>query len=540
MVAQPTRAHPSYIVIAALRSLKESYELAVPLAFLGLLLLRKYFAVSVWKTILGALLLFGIPLGGLALIGFAHWWTHTFWIAHGALQVQYGILRRTTQHIPLRRIQAVSFEADLLERLFRVVRLRIFLAESSGLEGGEILIRALPREEAEMWAREILPASFASSSPAADPASVSPKGETLVDAGDPKGDGASQKGILSGELRGDAHGKAHRYSTSEAFVTALTSAPLLQTFLLLALIYYGELASFRDDALAELVARGILAAPPDPLALELIQLILLFFLSWIVAFIGKWIYTLRYRFFRTPEAIILEEGWISRRTKVITIERIQALEIRQNLLQLFFGFASFRIHVAGKGDVSTGTIPFLRTSHLNTLLQDLLPEFPDILADLKPLPAGARSRYWVRFSRYIVLLILFLFGLAAILYLFFHFRLAVYLFDELSRLLTVSPVSGRGILLSFLLLLLSVGMAWGELSYRFSGYRRTSQGYVMASFVFSRYRTFVPRNRVQQIHLFQNPFQRPAGLATVRLHWVGGSEKLFHLPLDDVLSWRRP
>ncbi|RKQ83496.1 PH domain-containing protein [Brockia lithotrophica] len=503
----PTRAHPSYIVIAALRTAKEHWEAGLPLLILATVLLKKYFSVSLAKTLLGLFLLFGIPLAGLVLLGFAHWRTHTFWLDGATLHVQYGILRRVQQKIPLRRIQSAATEADFLERLFGVVRLRIFLAESAGLKEGEILIRALPKKEAQWWMQEILATPLGPPAPS------------------PKEEGDSAQNPPSVEI--------FRYSTEQAFRGALLSPPIIQSFLIVAVLY-GRLASFKDGALLESLLRRIAPAFSSPLEQQLAQLVVLFFVSWVVAVAGKWIYLLRFRFYRTPEALILEEGWISLRTKVFSLERIQAIELRQSPLEKLAGMASLRLYVAGKDETHHGTIPFLLVDRLPALMNELLPQVPDILMDVHPLPASARRPYWTRFLRHAFLLVFVIPEIIAGAF-FYHLPLAVDPFDAVSYLIALPWRSA--FLGGTLLFLILLGIVWGEWAYRHGGYLRSPQGYVLSVCLFTHRKIFVPRHRLQEMRLYQTPWQRLPGLANIELLWLGGSVRLFHLPLEEAQRW---
>jgi len=90
-----------------------------------------------------------------------------------------------------------------------------------------------------------------------------------------------------------------RYSIDQAFRGALLSPPIIQSFLIVAVLH-GRLTSFENGALLEFLLRRIPPALSDFFGQPLIRLVVLFFVSWVIAVAGKWIYLLRFRFYRTP------------------------------------------------------------------------------------------------------------------------------------------------------------------------------------------------------------------------------------------------
>jgi uncharacterized membrane protein YdbT with pleckstrin-like domain len=71
------------------------------------------------------------------------WRTTTYTLTTKRLQTRYGIITRRGRDIPLTRINDVSFEKGLLDRLLGAGRL---VVESAG-EHGQIVLRDIPRVE---------------------------------------------------------------------------------------------------------------------------------------------------------------------------------------------------------------------------------------------------------------------------------------------------------------------------------------------------------------------------------------------------------
>jgi len=130
--------------------------------------------------------------------------------------------------------------------------------------------------------------------------------------------------------------------------------------------------------------------------------------------------------------------------------------------------ASLRLYVAGKHETHRGTIPFLLVDRLPALIKELLPQVPDILMEVHQLPAGARRRYWTRFLRLTFLLVFATPAIAALAAFYYHLPLPVRPFDIISY--AIGFLWRPATLWGTLLLLILLGIIWGEWAYRHGGY----------------------------------------------------------------------
>jgi uncharacterized membrane protein YdbT with pleckstrin-like domain len=77
------------------------------------------------------------------IVPFLHWRTTTYELTTRRLRTRYGIVTRRGRDIPLTRINDVSFEKGVLDRLLGAGRL---VVESAG-EHGQIVLRDIPQVE---------------------------------------------------------------------------------------------------------------------------------------------------------------------------------------------------------------------------------------------------------------------------------------------------------------------------------------------------------------------------------------------------------
>src|SRR3712207_3282043 len=108
------RQHPAWILLSALRQLR---GLALPFAVLLITGGRRQ---EEWILVVGGIVtLVGVIARTIA------WWQYRYEVTGGELRVHSGLLARRERFVPLERIQAVDVSETPLQRLFRVVCLRI-------------------------------------------------------------------------------------------------------------------------------------------------------------------------------------------------------------------------------------------------------------------------------------------------------------------------------------------------------------------------------------------------------------------------------
>lgn len=181
--------------------------------------------------------------------------------------------------------------------------------------------------------------------------------------------------------------------------------------------------------------------------------------------------------------------------------------------------------------------PFVRTSELDVFLAAVLPPYAGSLRDaglrrLGPVAcrrAIVRAVIWWPFAAGVTGGVLWLTGLSGLL------EDARWLLEQL---LIVAAVLSVGLLV---LLVADAILAW-----RGARYGHTARELVFVSGGFTRVTAIAPRRRLQHMRLAANPFQRRAGVASVRVRTVSSGTdglELRDVPAadaDELLAWFRP
>ena len=201
---------------------------------------------------------------------------------------------------------------------------------------------------------------------------------------------------------------------------------------------------------------------------------------------------------RVGSDLHVRRGLLDQREATVSLHRIQAVRVRENLIRRRLGLATVQLQSAGsgrqaEGDVTRLTIPYARVTDLARLLPELLP----VAVDHPPLigaPPAARRRAWFR---RVVPAVLLMVPLAA----------------------WASVTTSSWALL--LLVLVAPFAVAGELAYRNLGHISTP-GLVVASHgTYERVTELLPVAKTQSTTLRISPFQRRAGLATLHIDVAG-------------------
>jgi len=116
--------------------------LVVAVALVAEVLIPSGSAAAVERLIVAAIAILGLMLW--LMVPVLRWRTTTYELTTRRLRVRGGIVTRHGRDIPLARINDISFEKGLLDRLFGSGRL---VVESAG-EHGQIVLADIPRVEA--------------------------------------------------------------------------------------------------------------------------------------------------------------------------------------------------------------------------------------------------------------------------------------------------------------------------------------------------------------------------------------------------------
>lgn len=477
---EPQRLHPSSPVLDLIASAR---QWVLPLAIITF--------GSARSLVTGPLFLIGLA----AVVGWKvlAWRRFSYRLDHDVLVIERGILQRHRREVPVNRIQQVDLQRRLRHRVVGVAVVRIDTA--GGGRGAEVVLEAIG-DDASHTLRSALLVRSGVGAPNDD-------GSPEVDLADeplgPSGPGTGPAAASS-----TAIGPSHRaepvleLDTRALIVAGVTGSRLLAVLPLAgaAFGFFGQLPEGLQGNLADHAPTG--AAVAVVAAVAVLPLLAVFAAA--TSVLTDHGFTL----VRVGDDLHLRRGLLDQREATISLRRIQAVNLHENVVRRRLGLASVQLQSAGsgsqaEGDVTRVTIPLVRRADLDALLARILPAAVDA-PPLIPPPSAARRRAWVRGVLPATVVLPVMVAAIAVLS---DWRQAV---PPLAVICVV---------------LLAVLAATAELRFRNLGHAATPELVVASGGGWVRHLAFVPVAKTQSTLLRSSPFQRRSGLATLRIDVAG-------------------
>ncbi|CAN5756715.1 PH domain-containing protein [soil metagenome] len=398
------------------------------------------------------------------------WRRRTYLLADGVLLVEGGLVVRSQQLVPCKRIQQVNLVQKLRHRALGVAVLDV---ETAGNESG-VRLEVLDVEEAERLRTALLAA----------------KAGALATSS--SGEGAAEE-----EDEDEAGERAPRWVPApwpvveltyrQLAVAGMTGVELLVVFALAATAsqFLGgrSWSPFAGVDLGALDALGPLLVVAAAVALLAV---------WLGAAVAASILTHGgYRLTLVGDELHVVRGLLDRKEASLPLARIQAVRIAASAPRRLLGLVSLRIDSAGSGsgdDSRRVSVPILPLAELGRVLPLILPG-----ATLPPLSRPPRAALRRAVIRRVV-------------------PVAVV------AVVTASVLRPWGVL-ALVLVPLAAGV--GAAAYRGLGHALSAGFLVTRSGSFSRRTVVVPLARVQSARLRASPWQRRSGLATLSVDLAG-------------------
>lgn len=253
---------------------------------------------------------------------------------------------------------------------------------------------------------------------------------------------------------------------------------------------------------------------------------------------------------RRGARIETEYGIINHNFNGIDIDRIQSVEVSQSFFQRLLKSCTLslaRVASAAQDSSESSTKsqarlvihPFVKLDKVDEILAGLLPEWQDLPAPDKKLPARARRRAILQGGGFWLAIITFITMFLLALPLNFDFLS----YSELSDYLifyTMADVFAR-VLYGVALLIFIVDIVGAILWHKGSGFGYDSTYVTIENSGISTNRTITPRTKVQMASLQTNPLQRNKQLTTIIAFTAAGvgasTLKLIDAEQDDASAW---
>lgn len=347
-MSEPRRQHPVAGLTQLLRVLKDNWLTLLVLFFLGT------GSESSWA--LYAMLGFtGVGAVG----GMISWWRFTYCVQDGELQIRQGIFVRKQLYLTRERIQVIDISAGLLQRMFNLVSVEV---KTAGSTSKEAKIDAITHTEAEELKRLL------------------------------------RHGPSAMEYDATPPSQLYKLGYRDLFLSALTSGNLGIT-----LSIVGGAFSQLDQVIDEQQAvRFFEWIVPASSSINFVFVAILFVLvvSWILSILGSLIKYYDFTLQVKEHELLIKRGLFEQKQLTIPFDRIQAIQIKEELLRQPFGYAAVQLESAGYADEqhsqnSTVLFPFIKKKEVGQFLARVLPEYAVETPTVSPPPLALR-RYLFR------------------------------------------------------------------------------------------------------------------------------------------------
>ncbi|WP_409296556.1 PH domain-containing protein [Peribacillus sp. SCS-26] len=324
------RLHPAGILVSTLRTLK-----GILLPFL--LLLASGRGEGAGYQLLYSILPVAISIG----VGIFRWRSFSYGIAEGELRIYQGVLLKKSRYIRLDKIQSLDITQGVIQRLFKVVSVKIETA--GGTKGGEpeAVLEAITSRKAEALGQIIKEGRQAV---------LPPRGE---------------------------HPERKTYSPAnrDLWIFAATSGRVGVIFSGAAavLLQFQEVIPYRR------VLLGIEDYAASGSAAIVLLLLAAFLLAYGAAIINILLKLANFSVERTSSDLIVSSGLIETRQVTIPFKKIQAIRISENPFRQPLGYVSVSLYYAGgtkgRGHSKTILLPLIKREKLEGIFGSLLPEY---------------------------------------------------------------------------------------------------------------------------------------------------------------------
>ena len=453
------RLHPWTILLGTIRLVRGFLITAITVAFVG--------PRSTWIWVLAVS--FAASLARVV----ARYLSFTYRVQNGELITRQGVLGRRERSIRLERIQEISTEQGVLERLLGVVKARIETAGGGGGDGPESSLEVLSLNDVNVLRAAIT--------------------------GWQASHGGSQRTRHLSETESVAEGLLH-LSLRDLAIAGLTS-----NFLVTALVFLAGIWALVDDIVPERMYRD-LAERLYGYAGRLSQedawtavwigasgILVMLVLGAIVSVIGSIVLYYGFDLKLRGDTFYRSYGLLTRRAISVQRNRIQLVEIEQGLLRRLLGYASVKVDVAGTHTDEDGSqragqnvlVPICPESRVAALAHKIFPSLEATHADWRRVSRLAIGRATIEAGLTILVI-----TLSAAIYTEVWWWLGV-----LGLVPLVYWINVR---------------RYAEIGYSLNGgFFQSRRGWL------GRVQHIVPTGKVQVIEVRENPIDRWLGLATL-------------------------
>jgi putative membrane protein len=448
-MSEPKRQHIVAAITQLLQTIRQNWITILVLLFVG----------SGSDSMFGPLLIIGFAVLGL-IGGFVSWWRFTYQVVEGELRINQGIFVRKNLYLSQDRIQVIDISAGIVQRMFGLVSIEV---KTAGSTSKEAKIDAISRDEAERLKQSLR-------------SNDSATGEEEVAELTPQ--------------------KVYHLSYKELLITASTSGNL-GIALSIVVGVFSQVDQIIDEERMIAFFESVMPASVG-FSLVLSTILFILIISWLLSFFGTLIKYYDFTLTVNDEELHIKRGLFEQKQLTVPFNRIQAIQIKEDLLRQPLGYASVILESAGYGGEqqelnSTTLYPLLKRGEVGNFIQEVVPQY-HISVQAKRPPKIAIRRYLLRMVWVSLLIIV-----------------PAWLFIPYG-------------IYSLFLIIPALVLGYGQYNDAKIGFSSDdAETLLLQSRLLSRRTAIVKKYRVQSASTQQNPFQRRLNLVTYSLTVTSGS-----------------
>lgn len=442
------RLHPATIILNIFKPIKELFFFIV-ISFIlwDFIYFLLAFVIFLFITISFAIL---------------SWYRFSYWVTEDALQIEYGIFRRTKRTISKNRIQSIDLTENIVHRIFKLVQVQIETASSGN--AAEASLPAVKLREGEALRAELKYRKV----------QEEPAQEVYENRGN----------VIKKEI------------TFKSLLLAGVTSGGIGVILGVIIVALQQIEDIIPDNVYDVtiewfVSNSILTI----LFLGVAALFIVWLLSVGLTLIRYGKFTIRLQ----DDELLITRGLIEKKQLTIPLHRLQAIAVEENIFRQPFGYASIIAEIAGGssgGNEETSTVlfPLLAKREIPQFLNQFVPGFvwePEQITWVRP-PKSALK--------------------------FYIFRSGIFFFIVSIAVFFLFPAY-TWVALVFLALMLLRG--W--LSYREAGFYVDGNRLLLRYRILKRVTVLLYHKRVQAFEKKQHAFQRRENLASMQISIINNA-----------------
>ncbi len=387
--------------------------------------------------------------------GVISWLRFQFSVNEGELKIEQGVFVHKKLYLTSDRIQVIDITAGVIQRIFGLVAVEIKTAGSSSKEAK---INAISRQEAEKLKK------------------------LLRKGGEQETEEISEKA-----------NKIYALDNRDLVIAATTSGRMG-----VALSIVGAVFSQLDQVISDQeIIRFIETHLPNftSFSIVVISIVGMILAAWVLSFLSTIITYYDFKVEIREDDLLISRGLFERKQLTIPFNRIQAVQIKEEILRQPLGYASLVIESAGYGEDqgnSNTLFPLISKERMHAFIDEVIPEY-HVKVD-HTVSIGKRG-----LRRYILQMVWLSLGIIAVVWSMVPYGVYAWF------------------ILPFMLLL-------GYQQYRDAEVKSGEDTIIMSSRLLSKTTAIIKKYRIQAIEVKQNPFQSRLDLADLIIHVASGNQ----------------